>query len=237
MQQFFEFPVTPVCTLDSFVVCDGNVAAYTFARRICDPNDSDKLLYLYGPSGSGKTHLLKAIVHELAADSPVSPFICCRDIRSSDQLLLTAQDAPMLVLDDLHLIPDGTDIQRTLWQLFNDFYSSGRVIAMAGQHPPRELSQLDDHLISRLLWGLVARVDVTDDASRRMIIRKVAEDRQVLVSDDLVDYVLATTGREAGQLIAAFEQVYRCSMSMKRKMSLALARQGLTVDGTHEPLP
>jgi chromosomal replication initiator protein len=131
----------------------------------------------------------------------------------------------VLLVDDLHLLPDDAGLRAALWQIFNDFHSSGRKIAMAGLYPPRELPFLDDHLISRLLWGLVARVDVSDDHSRQMILKKIAIDRQVRIPDDVVDYILMTTSREVGDLIAAFEALYRCSMATKRKISLMLARE------------
>jgi chromosomal replication initiator protein len=57
-----------------------------------------------------------------------------------------------------------------------------------------------------------------------MILRKIASDRQVLIPDDVVDYILMTTSREVGDLIAAFETLYRYSMASKRKISLPLAR-------------
>ena len=91
--------------------------------------------------------------------------------------------------------------------------------------PPRELPFLDDHLVSRLLWGLVARVDVSDDHSRQMILLKIAADRQIRIPDDAVDYILMTTSREVGDLIAAFDRLYRLSMASKRKISLQLARE------------
>ncbi|HOS44391.1 MAG TPA: DnaA/Hda family protein, partial [Armatimonadota bacterium] len=77
------------------------------------------------------------------------------------------------------LLPDDAGCRNALWQLFNDFYIAGHPVVMTGLYPPRELPHIDDHLVSRLLWGLVARVDVSDDHSRRMILKKVADDRQV----------------------------------------------------------
>ncbi len=231
MQQFFDFPVTPVSSLDNFIVCEGTAAAHAFAMRIADPADPDTLLYLYGPHGSGKTHLLKALAAHLLSSAPLEPYISCRE---PDRLRVIADRAcmlPLLVVDDLDLLPDDASIRGALWQAFNEFYASGRPVVMAGLLPPRELPTLDDHLVSRLLWGLVARLDVSDDSSRRMIIKKIAEDKQILVPDELLDYILATSGREAGELISAFEQLYRCSMSTKRKMTLALARECLAAGG------
>lgn len=219
MQQIFDFPVTPSFTFDSFVSCEGNSAALRFALRIVDPSDSECLLYLHGPSGSGKTHLL----HSIAGSN--FPYLSLREPLSPNRLMTTFCKAGGLVVDDLQDMPDDPDLRRALWQLFNEFHTSGRTIAMAGAVPPRELSTMDDHLTSRLLWGLVARLDTSDDNSRRMIIKKVADDHQIRIPDDVVDYIMTTTSREVGALITAFHQLYRFSMAEKRRITLPLARE------------
>lgn len=219
MQQFFDFPVTPTFSFDRFVPCEGNAAALRFALRIADPSDSETLLYLYGPSGSGKTHLLRSIA------GSNFPYLSLRESLTPELLVATFNAAGGLVVDDLQEMPDDPDLRRALWQLFNDFHTSGRTIAMAGTPPPRDLANMDDHLTSRLLWGLVARLDTSDDVSRRMIIKKVADDHQIRIPDDVVDYILATTSREVGELIASFHHVYRFSMAEKRRITLPLARE------------
>jgi chromosomal replication initiator protein len=226
MQQFFEFPVQSLHTFDSFIACDGNAGALVFSRRIADPDDPENLLYLYGPSGSGKTHLLKAIGQVAGTFTGLpAPYLSCREPFTADSLYSLFASAKTLIVDDLHLLPDDAGLRNVLWQIFNDFNSSGRKVVMAGLSAPRELPFLDDHLISRLLWGLVARVDVSDDHSRQMILRKIAVDRQVRIPDDVIDYILMTTSREVGDLINAFEAVYRLSMSTKRRITLPLARE------------
>jgi len=226
MQQIFDFPVFSDCTFDCFVSCDGNAAALEFARKVIDPAEADKLLYLHGPSGSGKTHLLKAVsraISDLIGQS--SPYLSCRDPFTVEELVKTFEAAPALLVDDLHLLPDLPEYRAALWQIFNDFYISARPVVMAGLYPPRQLPHMDDHLISRLLWGLVARVDASDDHSRHMILKKIADDRQVRVPDDVVDYILMTSGREVGELIANFESIYRLSLTEKRRITLPLARE------------
>jgi chromosomal replication initiator protein len=228
MQQFFEFPVTSVYTFDSFVVCDGNAVALQFSRRIADPDDTENLLYIHGPAGSGKTHLLQAIGQVIAAHvrGPI-PYLSFREPVTADALSCRFARADAVIVDDLHLMPDDGDVRAALWQVFNDFHSSGRKIVMSGLYAPRDLPFLDDHLISRLLWGLVARVDVSDDLSRRMILKKIAADRQVRIPDDVVDSILMNTSREVGDLIFAIEAVFRLSMVLKRRITLPLAREAL----------
>ncbi|MDD2366937.1 MAG: DnaA/Hda family protein [Desulfuromonadaceae bacterium] len=219
MQQFFDFPINRCFSFDSFVPCEGNAAALKFSLRVADSADPESLLYLYGPSGSGKTHLLKSIA------GVKLPYLSLTDHQTPDRLISTFAKSAGLIIDDMQAMPDDADLRRTLWQLFNDFHTSGRLIAMAGSLPPRELLNIDDHLTSRLLWGLVAHLDTSDDNSRKMIIKKVADDRQIRISDDVINYILVTTSREVGDLISFFEQLYKFSMVKKRRITLPLARE------------
>jgi hypothetical protein len=137
------------------------------------------------------------------------------------------RDAPALLVDDIHLIPDNENIRVELWQVFNDFYQAGKKIVVTGLYPPKELPHLDAHLISRLLWGLVARIDVSDDDSRRMIMKKLAEDRQVILPDDVVEYMLLHVRRDLPSLIEALEKTSRFALAVKRKITVRLAKEAL----------
>lgn len=224
MQQLFEFPVQSVMTFETFVPCHGNASALHFSHKIVDADDEENLLYLHGPSGSGKSHLLSAIAHQLRQRYPGQAVVIhdCSVLKAGNG---GWNGAPALLLDDLHLLPDDADLRGELWQVFNDCYLAGKPIVAAGNCPPRELPHFDDHLISRLLWGLVARSDASDDQSRRMILKKTAADRNVRIPDEVIDYILATTSREVGALILAFDHLYRFSLASQRKITVALARQ------------
>jgi chromosomal replication initiator protein len=233
----FDFPVHPRYNFDNFVVCSGNELAYGFAKML-GTDETRKLLYIYGPPGSGKTHLLAALGKKLMADRNKGlPYISFREVEQlyggeyqaeqSSRLAERFQDAPALLIDDLHLIPDNVNIRVELWQIFNDFFDSGRIIAVTGLNHPRELPTLDDHLISRLLWGLVARVDVSDDDSRRLIMKKLAEDRQVVLSADIIDYLLLHTRRDIPSLTETLESLSHYALATGRKISLRLTREVL----------
>lgn len=242
MQMVFDFPVHPRYNFDNFVVCSGNELAYRFAKML-GTDETRNLLYIYGPPGSGKTHLLAALGKSLMTDRDKGPlpYISFREIdqlyggeylaEQSSRLAERFQNAPALLIDDLHLIPDNVNIRVELWQIFNDFFDSGRIIAVTGLNHPRELPTLDDHLISRLLWGLVARVDVSDDDSRRLIMKKLAEDRQVVLSADIIDYLLLHTRRDIPSLTETLESLTRHALATGRKISPRLAREVLEGKG------
>lgn len=238
MQLVFDFPPKTRYTFENFVVCTGNRAAYHFARQLAEGAGNESLLYLYGPSGCGKTHLLTAVGSLLSFESgQPAPCLSFRDIDQIYQgnyptegaTLLRERfaGAPALLIDDIHLIPDNDGIRVELWQLFNDFYGAGKKILVTGLYPPKQLPHLDDHLISRLLWGLVAGMDITDDESRRMILAKLAEDRQVILPDDVAEYILKNVRRDVPSLREALEKISRYALAEGRKITLRLAREAL----------
>lgn len=239
MQLIFDFPLDPHYGFDNFVVCVGNRAAYQFASRLASEDATENLLYIHGPEGSGKTHLLKALAKALGEregleDAPYFSFREIDDLYAGDFAAETAsrlagrfRGAPALLIDDLHLIPDRESLRVELWQVFNDFYTSGKKIAITGLYPPKELPAIDDHLVSRLLWGLVAKLDVSDDDSRRMIMKKLAEDRQFILPADVIDFLLLRIPRDIPSLLAALRQLERYALASGRKVSVKLAKEAL----------
>jgi chromosomal replication initiator protein len=229
MQLFFDFPIIPDYSLNSFVACSGNHTALEFVKRFISPTSGENLLYLHGEAGSGKTHLLSAVSKAFAenlesAQPPLIPAELITEQNCAD-IVRAASLQPVLILDNLHLLKDISTLRTAIWQLFNDFYESGRKIIAAANLPPKELASLDEHLKSRFMWGLVSRLDISDDESRRMIMKKLADDRQLFLPDDVIDYLLLRLPRDIPSLAAAVELLKKHSFATQKKISLKMARE------------
>jgi chromosomal replication initiator protein len=236
MQLVLDFPVVPRYSFDNFVVCGGNRTAFEFARRLTDPAAGESVLYVYGPPGSGKTHLLMAIGREMHCDVDEASYLSCGALTAVpapgsaeviSPFVERLQDSPVLLIDDIDLLPDSRPRREDVWHLFNEFYQSGRKIVVTGAVPPRELVSVDDHLISRLLWALVARIDVSDDDSRSLILKKLADDQQIMLPDDVIAFLLTHTRRDVPSLIDAFAMLVRQALVSGKKISVRLAREAL----------
>jgi len=75
------------------------------------------------------------------------------------------------------------------------------------------------------MWGLVSRLDISDDESRRMIMKKLADDRQLFLPDDVIDYLLLRLPRDIPSLAAAVELLKKHSFATQKKISLKMARE------------
>jgi chromosomal replication initiator protein len=236
MQLVFDFPVDAKFSFANFVVCSGNSTAFQFVKLLA-ADAAHNLLYIFGPAGSGKSHLLRALASTLCSqESRLSlPYISFKEIddiyqgeypgEAISKLAERFRDEPALLIDDIHLLPDNPHVRSEFWQVFNDFHDASRKIAITGLYPPREIPHLDDHIVSRLLWGLVAKVDITDDDSLRMIMNKLADDRNILFPTDVIDYLFIHTRRELPALIDLLERIHRHSLATGRKISLRLVRE------------
>lgn len=229
MQLFFDFPIKPHYTFANFVTCSGNNTALEFVKRVMAPDSGENLLYLHGPGGSGKTHLLSAVCSELAhgAAGAHPSFVPLEAVTEENcrRVFDQAGAQTHLLLDNLHLLVDSSLLRSALWQLFNDFYESGRKIIATATLPPKELNSLDEHLQSRFMWGLVAKLDISDDESRRMILGKLAADMQIILPSEVSEYLLIHVRRDIPSLAAALEQIKQRSFASQKRISLKLARE------------
>ncbi|GAM11795.1 chromosomal replication initiator protein DnaA [Geobacter sp. OR-1] len=240
MQLILDFPIKPHYGFANFVVCSGNETAFRFSQRLVSADAEENLLYLHGPAGSGKTHLLEACAAAIgaqldtASSSPVFSFKETPGMASGAIAALLQrrfQEAPALLIDDIHLAPSDQTMKGAVWQLFNDFHGMSKPIITTGINPPKELANLDDHLASRLLWGLVARVDVSDDESRQMIMKKLAADRQVIIPDDVCESLLRQLPRDIPTLIETLDRIIRHALATARKVTPRLAAEVLSGRG------
>ena len=181
-------------------------------------------VYLWGPSGSGKTHLLQALVNRFAADgaragwfSPADPVPWTHDERWS-----------LIVIDACDLLDAAQ--QHAAFTLFVEAAGPGTPIAASGRLPPVDLALRED-LRSRLGWGPVFALQPLGEAEVRATLRREADARGLLFSDDVMDYLLTRFDRDLKHLIALLDRLDAFSISTHRGITVPLLRQMLAEDG------
>jgi DnaA family protein len=206
--------VDPVPVFDSYVP-GRNEAALEHLRRLRAPAAP---VYLWGDAGSGKTHLLSALAHEAqAAGGRVGWF------DAGQPLPWTVGPGHVLtIVDDVQAL-DAAE-QGAAFTLFGEAASLGVPFVAAGRLPPVDLPLRDD-LRTRLGWGHVFELSALDEAETRAALRRHADQRGVLLSDEVMGYLLARCSRDLKSLVALVAELDTYGLATSRAITVPMLKQ------------
>lgn len=201
-------------TLDNFVP-GRNLECVDRLRHIAAGERAHRFVYLWGAPGSGRSHLLRAIA---AGGRLLGP-------QSSKALFAFDAQCPVYACDDAHRL-DKTR-QHALFHLFNQVQASaGAALVTAGDAPPLGLPLRED-LRTRLGAGLVFELQLLSDDEKAAALRRVADERGVAVSPDVVPWLLTHRSRDIRALLEQFDALDRYAFERKRPITLPLVREWL----------
>ena len=162
-------------TFDNFIVGSSNKFAHAACLAVATfPAQSYNPLFVYGPSGLGKTHMLYAITNKLKDANPDVKVIYIKGEDFTNQMIdsLSRQamkdfrdkyrSCDVLLIDDIQFIAGKVSTQEEFFHTFNALYESGKQIILTSDRPPREIKTLEDRLVTRFEWGLIADVQPPD---------------------------------------------------------------------------
>lgn len=203
--------------------------AFTHLMRCAaEPLFQPEPVYLWGAEGSGKSHLLAAFAHTLREQG--TPVGWLDASRHAPPAFHPAWGA--VLLDDCHLYTPSQQHAAFNWFVNAIATHDGqprRVIA-AGNGPPAALALRDD-LRSRLAWGQVFQLQVLGENDRRAVLKREAEARGVLLTQEAVDFMLNHFSRDLGSLMLLLDQLDRYALQTRRAITVPLIKLMLENEG------
>jgi len=172
------------------------------------------VVYIWGAPGSGRSHLLRATA---AQAGERAGYCACGAALPEDMPRL-------LVVDDVDAL-DG-EAQIRLFDLINQAREGAGTVLAAGTMAPARLGLRED-LTTRLAWGLVFGLRPLNEADRATAIRERAGARGIAIADEVVRYLLTYGRRDLPSLLATVDALDEYSLSLKRPVTVALARDVL----------
>ncbi|MHC4483179.1 MAG: chromosomal replication initiator protein DnaA [Planctomycetota bacterium] len=235
-----ELKLHPDYTFDDFVVGPSNRLAHASCVAVSQsPGNTYNPLFLYGNSGLGKTHLLHAVCCEAnqQLDHAVIQFLSCegfvnRFIRAIETGNLAGfqsqfRTVDMLVIDDVQFLREREQSQEEFFHTFNALYNNSKQIILSADSPPGKIPSLEERLISRFNWGLVARIDPPSYETRVAIVQKKAHLRGLSVSDEVAEYVARKIHANIRELEGALTTLYAVATTVGKEITLELAQGAL----------
>ncbi len=225
----------PRFTFENLVVHDGNEEALMTIRSVYTSSQHPApSLFLYGDHGTGKTHILRALTDLLRryAESsdgtvlliaPVGHPPTFPELQSFiSENAQESQSVVAAIIDDVHLI-QGNDAFH-LWNLSNKLTRTGAPLLMGSRTPIEETFPDNPHLQSRIKSGLVFQLEPPEDAIRMVIVDKLARDRNVRVSPEVIHYLITRKSRNIKELSGILDILDHTSLELKRRITVPLIK-------------
>jgi chromosomal replication initiator protein len=230
--------LNPNYTLENYIEGDCNRLARSaaFAVAAKPGGTSFNPLMIYGSVGLGKTHLAQAIGNEIKSVYPekLVIFVSCEKFcqqfveslknNTINDFVNFYQAMDVIIMDDIHNFAGKEKTQDIFFHVFNHLHQSGKQIIITSDKAPKDLSGLEERLLSRFKWGLSADLQIPDLETRMAILRKKTAQDGVNVPSEVVEYVAHNIDNNVRELEGAMVSLLAQATLTKKEIDLPLAK-------------
>ncbi len=207
-------------TFGNFIVGTENEMAHGAALAVAkEPGHNYNPLFIYGPTGLGKTHLMHAIAHSLFARNPsariayvtsetfTNEFIQALQTNSVAQFRRRYRELDLLLIDDIQFLAGKESTQEEFFHTFNELHNSHRQVVLTSDRPASEIARLQERLVSRFQWGMVASIAAPGLETRIAILRRKAQDRALELPPEIAEFIGSRIARNVRNLEGAVTRI------------------------------
>ena len=133
----------------------------------------------------------------------------------------------VLVIDDIHFLAGRDRTQEEFFHTFNTLYQGHKQIILSADCPPSEIPELEERLVSRFNWGLVARIEKPCYETRVAILQKKARMRGLQLPDDVICYIAAKIENNTRELEGAITKIQGMGLLNEGRIDMDLAKAAL----------
>ena len=227
-------------TFDSFVTGKANQLARAAAIQVANnPGVSYNPLFFYGGVGLGKTHLIHAIGNQVMADQPnariryihaeqyVRDVVTAYQRKGFDDFKHYYHSLDMLLIDDIQFFGGKSRTQEEFFYAFEALIAAKKQIIITSDTYPKEITGMDDRLISRFDSGLTVAIEPPELEMRVAILLKKAQSEDVTLSDDVAFFVAKHLRSNVRELEGALRKILAYSRFHGKDITIDVVKEAL----------
>ena len=235
-----ESRLNPSFTFTNFVNGKANQIARAAAIQVAEnPGTAYNPLFIYGGTGLGKTHLLQAIgtdvlkrnpkakVRYIHAEQFVADVVRAYQHKSFDSLKRYYRSLDLFLIDDVQFFVGKSRSQEEFFYTFNALFEAHKQVVITSDSFPKELTGIEDRLISRFGWGLTVAVEPPELEMRVAILLKKAEMDGVHVDEAVAFFIAKHIRSNVRELEGALKRVLAYARFNNTVVSVTTAREAL----------
>jgi chromosomal replication initiator protein len=232
--------INTALTFESFVTGKANQLARAAAIQVANnPGISYNPLFLYGGVGLGKTHLIHAIGNQVQADNPnvriryihaeqyVRDVVTAYQRKGFDEFKRYYHSLDLLLIDDIQFFAGKSRTQEEFFYAFEALIAAKKQIIITSDTYPKEISGMDDRLISRFDSGLTVAVEPPELEMRVAILLKKAAQEGAVLSDDVAFFVAKHLRSNVRELEGALRKILAYSRFHGKEITIDVVKDAL----------
>ncbi len=241
--------LNPKQTFASFVVGPSNQLAHAAAVAAAGGGGRRyNPLFICGGTGLGKTHLVHAIAHRMLSGRPGARVVYVSAERFTNEFIHAIQHQRMdefraryrsqcdlLLVDDIQFLAGREQTQEEFFHTFNALHGQDRQIVVTSDKYPQNLERMEERLVSRFSWGLVADIQVPELETRVAIVRHKAALEGIDLDDDVALYLAQVVRSNVRELEGVLIRLAAKSSLTSRRVDLTFAKAELSATTTTRP--
>jgi chromosomal replication initiator protein len=241
--------LNPKYTFSNFVIGPSNQLAHAAsigaaggASRRHNP------LFICGGTGLGKTHLVHAVAHRIRDERPSTRIVYISAEKFINEFVESLQNQKMnefrskyrdrcdlLLVDDIQFLANKTQTQEEFFHAFNALHQADKQIVVTSDKYPQQLERMEERLVSRFTWGLVADIQPPELETRVAIVRKKAQIEHIELADEVLLYIAQVVRSNVRELEGTLIRLAAKASLEERKIDLDFARQEITAAAGARP--
>ncbi len=234
-------PIENRYSFDNYIVGKSNELAYNAARTLSEGGKVGfNPLFLHGQTGLGKTHLMHAIANRVRARDPranvaylsaekfMVEFLAALRAKDTISFKRRLRSADVLMIDDVQFIAGKDSTQEEFFHTMNEIISAGKLLVITADRSPQNLEGIQDRILSRLSWGLVADINPADYELRLNILTaKLESNPDARVPPDVIEFLAKRITSNIRELEGALTRVVAYATLTNKPVDLDFAREVL----------
>jgi chromosomal replication initiator protein len=241
--------LNPKNTFANFVVGPSNQLAHAASMAAAGVGGRrHNPLFICGGTGLGKTHLVHALAHRVRQEQPGARIVYLSAERFVNEFVQALQDQRMhdfraryrdkcdvLLVDDIHFLAGKTQTQEEFFHAFNTLHQASKQIVVTSDKYPQQLDKMEERLVSRFQWGLVADIQAPELETRVAIVRKKAQLEHIELADEVCLFVAQMVRSNVRELEGTLIRLAAKASLLGRVIDLSFARTEIAATTTTRP--
>ena len=226
-------------TFASFVAGKANQLARAAGMQVAEHPTSYNPLFVYGGVGLGKTHLVQAIGNEILLTNPgskiryihaetyVSDVVRAYQHKAFDDFKRYYRSLDLLLIDDIQFFGGKSRTQEEFFYLFNTLIEAHKQVVITCDTYPKEISGLEERLISRFGWGLTVALEPPELEMRVAILLSKAAATGLAIDEQIAFFIAKHIRSNVRELEGALKRIAAYSSFHGHEITLAVAKEAL----------